>query len=239
MPEADLERGQDPVDVGLQQFVPEVPRRCVLRPWFAGTLVRAHEHAAAFLAQIQLAVEVHRVQHLLAGRGIDRGDFRHVLGDQVHVLHGEDRMLPTHHVADLARPQPARVHHVFGADLALVRDHTPGLVGALHEFLDLRVAFDARAELPRRLGVRMRGPGGVEMAVHDGLERSHEARRVEQRHEFVRTFGGDDFRLDAEITAFGRKSLQPLEPGLRGGEHDAASQVQARWLPGEVLDVPV
>ena len=82
----------------------ESPRGFVLRPDFARLLVSAHQHSAAFLSKIELAVEVDRVQNFLSGRGIDGGDFRHVIGDQVHVFHGEHRVFPSHHASHFPRP---------------------------------------------------------------------------------------------------------------------------------------
>ena len=62
---------------------------------------------AALLPRVDLAGEVDDVDDLLAGRAVDLGDLRHVLGQDVVVLHGEHRQLQPDHAADLARPEPA------------------------------------------------------------------------------------------------------------------------------------
>ncbi len=235
--ESDLERRRDAVDIGLQQLVAEGPRGRVLRPGLAGLLVGAHEHAAAFLAQVELAVEVDGVQHLLTGRAVDLGDLGHVLRDEVHVLHREHRVLAADHVPHLARPKAARVDHMLGMDLAAVGDHTPGAVRVLDEFLDLGEALDVGAELARSLGVGLRRARRVEVAVDDGLERTDKAGRVEQRHQFVRALGGDDLGVDAEITPLGDRVLEPVEARFGGGQHDATRQVQPRGLAGQLLDL--
>ena len=67
MPEADFQRRRDAVDVRLQQFMAEIPRRLELRPRLVGLLVGAHQHAAALLAQVKLAVEIDRMDDLRAG----------------------------------------------------------------------------------------------------------------------------------------------------------------------------
>ena len=237
MLEADLERGRDAVDVGLQQLVAEGPGRRMLRPGLAGLLVGAHEHAAAFLAQVELAVEVDGVQHLLAGRAVDLGDLGHVLGDEVHVLHREHRMLAADHVAHLARPETACVDHMLGVDLAAVGDHAPGAVGVLDQLLDLGEALDVRAELARGLGVGLRGAGRVEMAVDHRFERTDEAGGVEQRHQLVRTLGGDDLGVDAEVAALGDRVLEPVEARFGGRQHHAAREVQPRGLARQLLDL--
>src|SRR5207245_9431316 len=68
MLEADLQRRRDAVDIGLQQFMAEIPRRVHRRPWLAGLLISAEQDAVALLAGVDLALEVHHAQHLAAGR---------------------------------------------------------------------------------------------------------------------------------------------------------------------------
>ena len=235
--EPDLERRRDAVDVGLQQLMTEGPRGRVLRPGLAGLLVGAHQHAAAFLAQVQLAVEVDGVQHFLAGRAVDLGNLGHVLGDEVHVLHREHRMLAADHVADFARPQAARIDDMLGMDLAAVGDHAPGAVRVLDELLDLGEALDVGTQLASGLGIGLRRARRVKVAVDDGLERTDEAGRVEQRHQLVRALRGDDLGVDAEVAALGDQALQPVEARLGGRQHDAARQMQPGGLARQLLDL--
>ena len=77
------------------------------------------------LAGIDLAGEVDDVDDLLAGRFVDLDDLRHVLGQDVVVLHGEHRQLQPDHAADLARPEPAGIDDVLGVDRALLGDDGP------------------------------------------------------------------------------------------------------------------
>ncbi len=104
MAEPDFQRGGDTVDIGLQQFMPERPWRLLFRPGHAGAFVGAHQHAAAFLAQVKLAVEIDGMDDLFPGSGIVFSHFRHILGQKIHMLHGQNRQLQPHHAADLARP---------------------------------------------------------------------------------------------------------------------------------------
>ena len=120
--ERDVELGRDPVEVGLEELGPEVPRRLPRAPRDRRLLVGAQEHPAALLADVDLAGEVERHRHLLAGLRDVRGDLGHVDGEQVHVLHGEDRQLDADHPADLAGPQSAGVDHVLGVDRIAVLD---------------------------------------------------------------------------------------------------------------------
>src|SRR6185312_2394077 len=69
MAEAYLERRRDAVDIRLQQLMAEIPGRRLFRPRLASLLVGAHQHTAALLAEIKLAVEVDRMDDLRAGLG--------------------------------------------------------------------------------------------------------------------------------------------------------------------------
>ena len=209
MLEADLERGRDPVDVLGEELVAEVPRCLVDRPRHARLLVRPHEHAAAFLPEIELAVEVDDVDHFLAGGLVDRRDLRHVLGDEVHVLHREHRQLEPDHAPHLARPEAGRVDDVLGVDVSLVRDHPPQALTGADESLHLGVAIDLGAELAGGAGVRVGDPRRIDMAVDEGLHAPHEALGIEERHELVRFLGTDDLRLDAKIAPLRGEPLDP------------------------------
>jgi hypothetical protein len=59
------------------------------------------------------------VRQLVAALLVIGNDLRHLVGDEIHVLHGEHRKLEAHHAANLARPQAAAVHHMLGVDVAL------------------------------------------------------------------------------------------------------------------------
>src|SRR3546814_19183712 len=84
----------------------------------------AHDQAAALLAHVDLGAEVDAVrQFLRAGRHL-----RHLVGDEVVVLHRQHRQLEADHAADLARPEAAAVHHVLGLEAALVGDDLPAAV---------------------------------------------------------------------------------------------------------------
>ena len=107
----------------------------------AGLLVGADQHAAALLAHVDLALEVDDVE--LVDLGID--DAGNVLGDEVMVLHREDRQFEPDHAADLARPEAAAVDDVLGEDVALLGDDVPGAVRARLEIDDAVEAVDLGA----------------------------------------------------------------------------------------------
>ena len=53
---------------------------------------------------------------LVAALAIEFDDLRHVVGDEIHMLHGEHRQLDADHAADLARPKSAGIDHMLGVD---------------------------------------------------------------------------------------------------------------------------
>ena len=120
-----LERGlqarRDAVEIVGQQVLAEIPRRLALAPGLAGLLVGADQHAAALLAHVDLALEVDDVE--LVDVGID--DAGNVLGDEIVMLHRQDRQFEPDHAPDLARPQAAAVDDMLGDDIALLGDDVP------------------------------------------------------------------------------------------------------------------
>ena len=189
MAEADFKLRRDALDILCQQFMAEIPGRGDRRPGAAGLLIGAHQHAVAFLAQIDLAVEIDAVHQLLAARLVELDDLRHVLGDEVHVLHGEHRQFEPGHAPDFARPETGRIDDMLGDDLALVGDHPPGAVFQLHQILHLGMQVDVGAVLLGGLGIGMGRAIGIEMAFDRIEHRADELVRVEQRHQFVRFLG--------------------------------------------------
>ena len=122
-----------------------------------------------FLADVDLAGEVERHRHLVAGGGVVLGHLGHVLGDEVHVLHAEHRQLDADHPPDLAGPQPAGVDDVLGVDLALVGDDVPRAVGALAQIVDPGVPVDLCALLAGTEDVGVGDVRRVDVAL-DGIE---------------------------------------------------------------------
>ena len=65
------------------------------------------------------------------------------------------------------------------------------------------------------------------MAFQRIIHRADEMLLVDQGHALLGFFGGDDFRVHAEIAAFGMGHFQPIHPVFGASEHDAAGQMQA------------
>jgi len=86
MLETNLEARCNPLEILRQQTLGEVPGRLQRGPGYAGALVGSEQDPAALLAGVNLTLEVYAGQELLLP--LEGGQ---ILGDQILVLHGEDR----------------------------------------------------------------------------------------------------------------------------------------------------
>ena len=121
--------------------------------------------------------------------------------------------------------------------MSVMTRHIPS--ASANDIHDLGESLDFRPQRARRLGIGMRHAGRIEVAVNHGADRADEFVRVEQRHQFAGFARRDFLELDAEIAALGDKVAQPVHPGRRGGQHDAAGQMHAGRLAGKLLDLLV
>ncbi len=232
--------GRDPVEVRLEQLRPEVPRRHARRPRDARLLVRPEQHRAAFLADVDLAGEVQGHRHLAAGLRLVGGDLRHVLGEQVHVLHGQHRQLDADHPAHLSRPQAAGVDDMLGVDrLAALEAHVPGPVGPLRQPHDRLVLVDLGAGQLGALDVGPRDAGRVDVPLDRVVQRADEVLRVEQREDVLRFLGRDQLEVHAEVAAARLGHAQPVHADLGVGQHQPAGQVDRAVLARDPLDLLV
>jgi len=239
MLEPDFQRRRDTVEVRLEQLVAEIPGRVHGRPGPARLLIGAHEHAAAFLAQIDFALEVHDMQHLAARLAVVRLHLRHVVGDEIHVLHGEDRQFEADHAPDLARPEPAGIDDMLGPDLSLVGRNPPLAARKQLKRLDPGEAVYLGALPAGRRGIGVGRAGRVHMAVIGVPERAHEMPGVEQRHVPVRLLGGDDLGIEPQIAPARMGQLQPFHALRRAGQQVAARHMQPCRLARCGLDLRV
>ncbi len=237
--ETDFQLRRDALNVFCEQFVAEIPGRVERRPGAAGLFIGAHQHAVALLAEIDFPVEIDAVHQLLAARLVELDHLGHVLGDEIHVLHGQHRQLEPHHAADLARPEAAAVDHVLSDDLTLVGDDAPAAVLALHEVLYLGVQIDVGTVLLGRFRIGMGRAVGIEMTFHRIEHRTDELVGIEQRHQVMRFIRRQQMRVEPHVAALGEDRLHPVEAVLGRGEHHARGHVQADVLAGIILDLLV
>ena len=235
MGKRELEAGRDPVEVGRQELMAEVAWRRARRPRHARLLVGADEQALAFLAGVDLGLEVDRVRQLL----LALRDLGQIVGDQVVVLHREHRQLQPDQAADLARPEPGRVDHDLGRDAAGRRDHEPAAALLRAQLGHRREAVDLGAGLARRLGVGLGHARGVDVALVGIEQRALEMPGLDQRMAALDLVERDELALEAEQAAAGMGGLEEVEALGRAGEHDPAGQMDAAGLARERLDLLV
>ena len=143
------------------------------------------------------------------------------------------------HAPDLARPQTAGVHHVLGVHVALIGDHIPGAVGARLQVGHAGMPHDLGAADLRGLGVGVGHAVRIDVPFDRIVHRAREVPLVHEREQPGRLVDRNDFEIHAEIAAARLRHLQPVEPLARAGEHDAAGDVHAAGLTGDLLDLLV
>ncbi len=231
--EADGEFGRDAVDVRRQQVHAEIPIGAFGLPMARIALVDAEQHAFAFLLQIGEALEVGDGGDL----AIHRDDFRHVLRDQIMVLHRRDRQVDAYHVSHFARPQPRRVDHVLRRDRSLLRNDGPMPIRqwpqGQHAIAqdDLRAAFLGSARIGMGSTVR------VHVAFVRVVESSLKVRDVDDRAQLLDLFGRHQTRFHFHGFVHGALGLQHLPPLWRRRQADAAGHVHADALAALLLDL--
>ena len=234
-PERDVQLVAHALRLVGEQLVPEVPGGGVGLPRLAGLLVDAEHQPAPFLAQVALARRVHDVGQLLLAL-VDLGD---VLAHEVLVLHRLAREPDPRHRSYLARPEPGRVDHVLRDQGALLGDHLP-LAARLRMELEHPVPqVDLGAVGARRLRVRLRGAGGVEVAVQRVVEGAEHALHVGDGGERSDLRGADDLGVEPHVAVLGALRAQEVEALPGGGDGNAAHVVQAAGLAGQRLQLAV
>ena len=225
-----LKAWRDAVNIGLQQFMPEFPGRVAGRPWDTGLLIGAHKHPATFLAQIQLAIEIDRMDHFAARFCVDLGHFGHVFGDEIHMLHRQDGQFKAHHAPHFARPKPACIHHMLAGDIALVGLHDPTTIAPTQDARHHAVCLIAGPKNFGGFGIGIGHTRRVKMAIDNGAQSARKLPRIKKRHQLMRLFGGDYFGFNTLIAPFGRDGFQPIKPLRRGGQHHPTCHVKACGL---------
>ena len=237
MLEADLQRRGDTVQIGLQQFVSEIPRRVERRPRFAGAFIGAQQDALTLLPGVDLTLEIHHADQFAAHGFVEFDDLGHGVGQQIHVLHRQHRQFQPDHAPDLARPQAARVHDVLAADFAVHRVQRPHAVRILGDVLDRVAQFDLRAQRLRGLGIGDGGARRVQMPLDRIPQRAHEIGLVHQGEHRLGLGRGDQLGLHPQRAATRVDQPQEIHAFLAVGHHHAAGQMQPAGLARDLLQL--
>ena len=236
MGEGHLQRRHDAVEIRRQQLRPEIRRRLLLGPGHAVLLIRAEQHPLPLLAQIQLTAKVGGVNDLAPGAPVVVDDLGHGIGQEIVVLHGEDGQFQPGQAADLARPEPAGIDHMFGPDGSRAGDHIPAAIGAGHRLQHRVAQLHRRAEALRRPGIGMGYPGRIHMRGQRVEQRPDKMRRIQDRQQLRRLAEADDALVDPVLAAARGQHAQPVQPVLAVRQQDGAGPVHAAILARQALD---
>ena len=233
--ETEFQSVGDSLQIGLQQLVAEIPRRSVHLPGRAFGLVRAEQHAVAFLTEIDIGLVIDAAGQPLVrvDDGID--PFR----QKVVMLHRLQGQIESSHVTDFARPQPAAIDHVFGVNDALVGCDIPCAVGLLCRGSDRRVGEVLRTIVPGRFGKGIGGAGRVEITILIVPKGCKIVFGIDQRVAFRQFLGADEFLLQSHIACFGALALEIVVPGLVRCQIKSAGHVEADRMARQFLNLLV
>ena len=225
--EADGQRRCDPLQVGGEQLGAEVPRGLADRPRHTGLLVGTEQQATGLGPGVDLAAEVHRADAVAVGGVQPRLDLRQLLGEQVHVLHGQDGQFQAEHAPHLAGPQAAAVDDVLAGDGAPLGDHVPLAVGPVDDVAGPRVAVDLGPGHAGRRGIGVGHARRVDVAAHRVPQGTHEV-LLDDEGDLLGRFGHrDQLGLHAQVAAPGVGHAEPVHAVGVVGQHHLAGQVQA------------
>ena len=162
-------------------------------PRFAVLFVEANQQTILFLTAVIVADRTAQQRHAVTCVD-DRGD---VLGDEILVLHRRDRVMHTHHRADLVHAVAAGVNDDLGFNVAFVGVDNPAIVGPLGQPRDRRLAIDLGPCLARVKGQRLTKLRGVDVAILSIPETANQVVGGDQRMA-AGAFGGvDDLEMHA------------------------------------------
>ena len=159
--------------------------------------------------------------------------------NQVLVLHRVAGQVHPRHLPHLPRPQARRVDHVFGVHRALHGHHVPVPAGAGAKLAHRVAQHDLRALHPGALRIRLRGAGGVEVAVQGIVERAEHPGGAGDRREPRDLLRPHDLGVEPHVAMLGPLGLEEVEAVAVRGEGEPADVVQPAGLAGERFELAV
>ncbi len=170
----------------------------------------------------------------------------HLLGEQIHVLHGEDRDLEAGHATHLARPESPGVHEVLAVDhpeidivSGVVHMQMPTAVGSARDGVHPGVPVDLRSTLPGAVGVGVGDTGRIDVTLVLVVHRPDEVRRIEEGHELMGLRRGDELGLHPEIATTGMSHAQVVHALGSVGQLQATGHVDPAVATRLGLDLVV
>ena len=217
------------IPVGRQQLEIKIIRKTIGRPgpWIG--LVAAHNQAADLFLVVSQAIGI-------AQRGQAALDARNHVGDEILMLHRDQRHADTGHGADLPCPLTGAIDDHFAADSALARQHRrhPTTLKLYPEHVG--VLEDPDAAQARTLGKRLGDVGGIDLTVGGQKRGAHQVGNVHQRPQLLRFAWRQQLHFEAEGTRAGRLPLEFSPAGRIAGQAQTAVHLPAARQPSLGLE---
>ena len=226
----------DAVQIRLQQLMSKFPGGRFGGPGHTIFFIGTDQHTATFLTHVDFALKIDGVADFAACFFVELGHFRHIVGDQVHVLHCQDWQFEPNHATTFTCPQTASVNNVFSVDCPLLGHNIPGAVGPLVGFNNAVAQDDFRAQFLSRPRIGICRARGVKVTFFRIIDRTFKLARVDQREVFFGFLRRDQLRLHAQATAFGVCIFQKVHPVFCGCQHDTAGHMNTTGLAGQFLN---
>ncbi len=208
-----------------QQLKFEIRRNAAHAPGFGRRFEAAHDEAADFFLEVNVAVRV--AHHRKIG-----GDAVDALGHDVHMFGGMHRHGNAAQAPDLPGPLAGAIDDDLGLDRAPVRDDAGDRAIAGFDRGDARLLEDPRAAVARALGERLRQIGRVGLAV---ARQPGAAGEIVAAHDrpFRRALARAQQLAGDALSCRHRRHAAEYRHALRRPRHgEAAALLPARGKPG-------
>ena len=180
--------------------------------------VKADQQAGLVLPAVVVRDRAAQQRHPVTGLR----DLRDLLGHEILMFHGHDRVMHPHHGADFVHPIAAGVDDNLRVDFAPGRGDDPAVVGQLAQRGDGGLAMDFGPGKARAAGQRLAQLRRVDVAIQRVPEPADKGVGGNQRVA-AGAFGGvDDLEMHPHATRHRRKVAIAIHLCLRVGQPDAA-----------------
>ena len=130
-------------------------------------------------------------------------DHRDFIRHDILVFHRMQGQIHTRHGPNLACPQAASVHDMFGVNGAFICYNIPCTIGALIGFNDLAMRFDCGTAHPRGLGIGVGGATGIKVTIQWIIKRPDNPIGVRNGSNIANFIWANDLRIKAHIAMLG------------------------------------
>ena len=198
----------DLLEVRRQKLAVEALGNPIQRPGERVALERPDDQATALLARVE------RVVRIAEDRQLDRArlDLWHRVGQQIMVLHRDDRQLDAGEPSHLAGPLARGDDDVLGPNVALGRRHSPATALA-DELRHSGVTQNGGAAIDGPFRERVRQARRIDVPVGRQVSGSEDTVGSRKREQLERPLGRDDLERDADALGDTAHVLELVQAG--------------------------